>query len=100
MDGILSINLIASDPQVRNGRPFIVGTTVTVADVVIAHVYQRLDADGIAAWYGLSLAQTHAALAWYYDHKAETDELVHSLIRKADTLTDERPGNERSLLPR
>ena len=70
MDGILSINLIASDPQVRNGRPFIVGTTVTVADVVIAHVYQRLDADGNAAWYVLSLAQTHAALAWYYDHKA------------------------------
>ena len=100
MENVLSINLIASDPQVRNGRPYILGTSVTVSDVVIAHVYQQLDADSIAARYGLSLAQTHAALAWYYDHKAETDELVHRLIRKADLLSAERPGNERSLLPR
>ena len=100
MEGVLSINLIAAGPGVRNGRPYILGTSVTVADVVIAHVYHRLDADGIAAWYGLTLAQTHAALAWYYVHQAETDELVHQLIRKADLLSAERPGNERSLLPR
>lgn len=100
MEGVLSINLISANPAVRDGRPFITGTTVTVADVVIAYIYQRMDADGIADWYGLTLAQTHAALSWYYSHQAETDELVHSLIRKAEILASERPGNERSLLPR
>lgn len=100
MDGVISINAIAVDPGIRNGRPYLIGTSVTVADVVIAHMYHGLDADGIADWYGLTLAQTHAALAYYYDHKAEIDELVRGLIRKAETLAIERPGNERSLLPR
>jgi uncharacterized protein (DUF433 family) len=100
MEGVLSINLIAADPAVRGGRPHIAGTTVTVADVVIAHIYQRMDADTIADWYGLTLAQTHAALAWYYSHQPETDEQVRQLVRKADALVRERPGNERSLLPR
>ena len=99
MEGVISINAIAVNPAVRNGRPFIIGTSVTVADVVIAHVYHRLDADAIAGWYDLTLAQIHAALAYYYDHQAETDELVRHLIRKAETLAAERPGNQRSLLP-
>jgi uncharacterized protein (DUF433 family) len=98
MEQVISINSIAVDPAVRSGRPYIIGTSVTVADVVIAHVYHRLDADGIADWYNLTLAQTHAALAYYYDHQAETDELVRTLIRKADTLLETRPGNERSLV--
>ncbi len=100
MEGVLSINLIAADPAVRNGRPFIAGTTVTVADIVIAHVYQRMDADTIADWFGLSLAQTHVALAWYYSHQAETDALVRQLIRRADAFVRERPGNEGTRLPR
>ena len=98
MEGILSINAIAADPGVRNGRPYIVGTSITVADVVIAHRYHQLDADGIAEWYGLTLEQTYAALAWYYGHQPETDALVRELIRNAERLSNERPGNERSLL--
>jgi uncharacterized protein (DUF433 family) len=98
MEQVISINSIAVDPAVRSGRPYIIGTSVTVADVVIAHVYHRLDADGIADWYNLTLAQTHAALAYYFEHKAETDELVRALIRRADALLETRPGNERSLV--
>lgn len=100
MAAIQAINLIAIDPVIRSGRPHIVDTTVTVADVVIAKIYHRQDVDGIADWYGLSLSQVHAALAYYYDHRAELDAQVQELIRRADALAEKRVGNERSLLPR
>lgn len=64
MEIIQSINLIAINPKVRNGRAYIVGTTVTVHDVAIAKIYHAQDVDGIADWYGLTLSQVHAALAY------------------------------------
>ncbi len=100
MEIIQSINLIAINPKVRNGRPYIVGTTVTVQDVAIAKIYHGRDVDGIADWYGLTLSQVHAALAHYYDHKPEIDEQIHQQIRRTEDLWEKRPGNENSLLPR
>lgn len=98
METIQSINLIAINPKVRNGRPYIVGTTVTVADVAIAKIYHGQDADGIADWYGLTLPQVYAALAYYYDHKAEMDDQVRELLRRAEELKEKRVGNAGSLL--
>ena len=95
-----SINVIAVNPEVRNGRPHIVGTTVTVADIAIAKIYHDQDADGIADWYGLTLAQVYAALSYYYDNKAAMDEQVRQLIRHAEDLKAKRVGNEGSLLSR
>ncbi|MBZ0290108.1 MAG: DUF433 domain-containing protein [Anaerolineae bacterium] len=100
MDNIQSINVIAINPKVRNGRAYIVGTTVTVADVAIAKIFHRQNEDGIADWYGLTLTQVHAALAYYYEHKTEIDELIRQQIRRSDELWEKRPGNERSLLSR
>ncbi len=100
MDTILSIDLIATNPKVRNGRPYILGTSVTVADVVIAKIYHAQDADGIADWYNLTLPQVYAALAYYYDHKPEMDEQVRTLISRAQELKEKRIGNSGSLLPR
>lgn len=100
METIQSINLIASNPNVRNGRPYIVGTTVTVADVAIVKIFHRQDEDGLAAWFGLSLAQVHAALAYFYEHRAEMDEQIRQQIRKSEELSEKRVGNEGSLLSR
>ncbi len=97
---IHSINVISTNPKVRNGRPYIVGTTVTVADIAITKIYHGEDADGIAAWYGLSLSQVHAALAYYYEHKSEMDEQIQHQLKRAQELKEKRVGNERSLLPR
>ena len=69
METIQTLQLIATNPDVRSGRPFVVGTTVTVADIVIAYLYHGQDADGIASWFNLSLSQVHAGLAYYYAHK-------------------------------
>lgn len=98
METIQSINLIAINPKVRNGRAYIIGTTVTVADVAIAKIYHSQDADGIADWYGLSLPQVYAALAYYYEHKSVIDEQIQTQIRKAESFKEKRVGNEGSLL--
>ena len=68
METIQTIDHIATNPDVRNGRAYIVGTPVTVGDVVIARLYHQKGADGIAAWHGLTLPQVYAALAIVHRH--------------------------------
>jgi uncharacterized protein (DUF433 family) len=94
MTTVQTINLIAVDPYVRSGRPYILGTTVTVSDVAIARLYHDKDADGIANWYGLSLPQAYAALAYYYEHKDEIDLEIRQQITRAEELKERRVGSE------
>ncbi len=100
MESIQGINLIATNPKVRSGRAYIIGTTVTVIDIAIARIYHNQDADGIADWYGLTLSQVYAALSYYYGHKSQIDEDIHQQIRRTEKLWEKRIGNEGSLLPR
>lgn len=99
VNSIQSINLIAINPDIRRRRPHIIGTTVTVADIAIAKIYHAQDVDGIADWYGLTLAQVYAGLSYYYDHKASMDEQIREQIDRAEALKSKRVGNEGSLLP-
>ncbi len=100
MQAVQAIHLIAVDPAVRAGRPYILDSTVTVADVVMARLYHDQDADGIAAWYGLNLPQVYAALSYYYDHKQEVDLDIRTQIRRAEALKEKRVGGNNSLLSR
>ena len=98
MNTIHSINIIAVNPKIRKGRPYIVGTTVTVADIAIAKIYHNQDVDGIADWYGLTLGQVYAGLSYYYENKAVMDEQIKQLIRRAEELKAKRVGNDGSLI--
>src|SRR5260221_5206063 len=93
MDTILSINLITSNQKVRSGRPCIAGTGLRVTDVVIASVFHLQSPDEIAAGYGVSLAQVHAALAYYYEHKADLDQDVREQIATAKALKEQHLAN-------
>lgn len=84
METLQAINQIAIDPAVRSGRAYITGTGVTVADVAMVKLYHQQDADGIADWYGLTLPQVYAALAYYYEHKTAIDQQIRAQIRKAE----------------
>jgi uncharacterized protein (DUF433 family) len=66
-------SLIDRDPEVRAGRPKIAGTGVTV--VRVAGWYRMgLTPEEIAAQWGhLSLAQVHAALAYYHANPEEIE---------------------------
>lgn len=95
---VQAIQVIAVNPHVRSGRPYIIGTSVTVADVAIAKNYHNQDADGIADWYGLTLPQVYGALAYYYEHKADLDQIIRDQIKRAENLKEKRIGNGNSLL--
>ena len=85
---IHSINLIVSNPKVRNGRPYIAGTTITVADIAIAMVYHQLDASGIADYFRIDLEKVHAALAYYYANRDAMDEQIRALIKQGASFAE------------
>lgn len=63
---------IAKTPGICGGRACIVGHRIRVADIVAWHERRGYSADEIVAMFpGLTLADVHAALAYYFDHRAE-----------------------------
>ena len=63
---------------VCGGKPRIAGHRITVQNIVVWHERLGQSADEIAAEYGLTLADVYAALAYYYDHRAELDEAIRA----------------------
>jgi uncharacterized protein (DUF433 family) len=83
---VLSIDMIIADSEIRNGRPVIAGTGLRVQDVAAHHIYRKYSPDELAYQLQISLAQVHAALAYYFDHKDEIDAQIEEddrLIRAA-----------------
>jgi len=64
---------IETTPGVRGGRPRIAGRRITVSDIVIMHLKMGRSVEEIACEYDLALADVHAALAYYYDHREEIE---------------------------
>jgi uncharacterized protein (DUF433 family) len=65
--------LITRSPEIRGGRPRVVGTGVTVRRIA-AWDKLGLRAEEIAREYGhLTLAQAYAALAYYHANRTEID---------------------------
>jgi uncharacterized protein (DUF433 family) len=67
---------IESNEGVRGGKPCLKGTRISVSDVVIWHLRMGQSLEEIAAHRDLSLAGLYAAIAYYYDHKAEIDDKI------------------------
>ncbi|HXF64669.1 MAG TPA: DUF433 domain-containing protein [Caldilineaceae bacterium] len=64
---------ITITPGVRGGKPHIAGTRITVSDIVVMHLKMGQPVAEIAAEYDLPIASVYAALAYYFDHRAEID---------------------------
>ena len=67
---------IAITPGVCGGKPRIAGRRITVANIAIWHERLGKSADDIAMEYDLTLADVYAALAYYFDHRAEIDDSI------------------------
>ena len=93
MATMLRLNLLSSDPKVRGGRPCLAGTGIRVLDVVAVMLFHDQTPAEIAEAYALSLAQVHAALAYYYEHKAEIDADLREQIAKAEEFKEKRVGS-------
>jgi uncharacterized protein (DUF433 family) len=73
--GMLTLDRhIVVTPDTLGGRPRIAGRRITVADIAVWHERMGLTTDRICDEYGLSLAEVHAALAYYFDHQGVIDQ--------------------------
>ena len=86
MSTIESIKLIYRDPNVRGGRPCIVGTDLRVLDIVISKIFSERTPGELAQDYDLSMAEVHAALAYYYCNKDEIDSDIRDDFKRSDEL--------------
>ena len=100
METIESINLIRRKPDVRGGRPCIIGTGLRVTDIVVAMRYHERTPNQIAEGFQVSLAGVYAALAYYNLHKDDIDADIDQQIKKARELRDKGVGSHgTSILP-
>src|SRR5713101_5885861 len=95
MVGAIEIgSLIDCDPAIRGGRPKIAGTGVTVMRVA-AWYKMGLTPEEIGTQYGhLSLAQIHAALAYYHANPEEIEADLaeeEAFIERVDRESESRP---------
>jgi uncharacterized protein (DUF433 family) len=64
---------IEQNKNIRNGKPHIVDTRITVSDIVTWHLRMGQSLEEVAVQYSISLAAVHSAMSYYYDHKSEID---------------------------
>ena len=83
---------IEINPEIRGGKPYILGTRITVADIVIMHLRLGQSLEEIAGKYDLSLADVHAAMAYYYDHRVEIDRSIEEDAAFAEAFQHNNPS--------
>src|SRR3990172_6394336 len=89
MGGTLIQNIEIRQNQAGQDRAFIAGTRVRVQDIYVdSEVLGKSPEEIVAALPHLSLAQIHAALAYYFDHREEIleelrqDELFAAMMKE------------------
>ena len=84
-------SLICRSPHIRGGRPRIAGTGVSVRTIAVLH-NEGLTPEEIVEDYGhLSLAQVHAALAYYFANKAAVDRDLEAEAQAEEALAKQYP---------
>ena len=66
-------SLIVSSPDMKHGRPRIVGTGTTVQRIAIWYKLGFGPEEMVRKYPHLTLAQVHAALAYYHANQAEIE---------------------------
>jgi uncharacterized protein (DUF433 family) len=86
---------ITSTPGVCGGRACIAGHRVRVLDIVVWHEHQGMTPDDVVSHVpSLTLADVHAALAYYFDHMVA----IQEEMRTERALVKEFRGNHPSLV--
>ena len=83
---------IERTPEICGGKPRIAGHRITVANIAIWHERMGMSPDQIAAEYGLTLSDVHAALAYYFDHRAEIDRSIEEGQAFVEALRQRTPS--------
>jgi uncharacterized protein (DUF433 family) len=83
---------IEATPGVMGGKPRIAGRRITVEDIAVWHVRMGQSVQEIASEYDLTPGDVHAALAYYFDHRAEIDEAMRKGEEAIEKLRQETPS--------
>lgn len=79
-------SLITSTQEIRHGRPHIAGTGITVHRIAVWHKLGHTPEE-IADEYGhLTLAQVHAALAYYHANRDQIDNEINAEEAEAERI--------------
>ncbi len=85
-------------PGIRGGKPRIAGTRIAVVDVVLLHLHLARSLEEIAGKYDLPLAGVHAAMAYYYDYRAEIERSLEEDRAFAEAFRHNNPSPLREKL--
>jgi uncharacterized protein (DUF433 family) len=79
-------SLISRHPDIRGGRPCVAGTGVSVRRIAQWHNMGLIPEEIVRKFGHLSLAQVHAALAYYHANQPEIDSDLEAEERQAEVL--------------
>ena len=85
-------------PGIAGGQPRIAGHRITVGNIAIWHERLGKSVDEIADEYDLTLADVYAALAYYFDHRAEIDQSIREGEAFAEALRLRTPSKVREII--
>jgi len=78
---------IARTPGVCGGKACIAGHRVRVLDIVVWHAHQGMSPDEIVSHVPtITLADVHAALAYYFDHIEEVQQEMRAERASAEEI--------------
>ncbi|MGB8648426.1 MAG: DUF433 domain-containing protein [Anaerolineae bacterium] len=90
---------IEMTPGVVGGKPCIAGTRIAVQHVAIWHEHMGISADEIVDQHpGITLADVHAALAYYFDHLREIEESIQADEKFVKEMRERTPSLVREKL--
>jgi uncharacterized protein (DUF433 family) len=88
-----AVDRITKTPGVCGGRACIAGHRIRVLDVAILHEQSGCSPDEIVLQYpSISLADVHAALCYYYDHREDIQEEIRAERAMAEEIPRETPS--------
>lgn len=82
-------------PGIASGKARIAGRRITVQNIAVWHERLGLSADEIAGEHDLTLADIHAALAYYFGHREEIDRSIREGEAFAEALRQRTPSKVR-----
>ncbi len=83
---------IEQTPGVRGGKPRISGTRICISDVVIWTEQGQSPDEIVTDFPQLTLADVHAALAYYYDHREAVDHQISQAEAFAAEMRKKSPS--------
>jgi|APTNR8051073442_1049403.scaffolds.fasta_scaffold02523_6 uncharacterized protein (DUF433 family) len=83
---------IEINPEIVGGQPRITGTRFTVKQIVVWHEYMGMSVDEIAHNYELEPSAIHAALAYYFDNRAEIQKSISEESQLVEQLKKQFPS--------